>query len=109
MLRTLNDLRSGVQNAVLHCAMRVLVGDDQPDVLEAARLLLKSGGHVAVTAGTPEAVLREARSQPFDLLLVDMNYARDTTSGRRGARSAEGLRASGVSAPGGGDDGVGIV
>lgn len=80
-------------------AMRVLVGDDQPDVLEAARLLLKSGGHVAVTAGTPEAVLREARSQPFDLLLVDMNYARDTTSGGEGLDLLEGLRASGISAP----------
>lgn len=79
--------------------MRVLVGDDQPDVLEAARLLLKSGGHVAVTAGTPEAVLREARSQPFDLLLVDMNYARDTTSGGEGLDLLEGLRASGIVAP----------
>jgi sigma-B regulation protein RsbU (phosphoserine phosphatase) len=79
--------------------MRVLVGDDQPDVLEAARLLLKSGGHVAVTAGTPEAVLHEARSQPFDLLLVDMNYARDTTSGGEGLDLLEGLRASGISAP----------
>ena len=79
--------------------MRVLVGDDQPDVLEAARLLLKSGGHVAVTAGTPEAVLHAARSQPFDLLLVDMNYARDTTSGGEGLDLLEGLRASGVSAP----------
>jgi sigma-B regulation protein RsbU (phosphoserine phosphatase) len=54
---------------------------------------------VAVTAGTPEAVLREARSQPFDLLLVDMNYARDTTSGGEGLDLLEGLRASGVSAP----------
>ena len=80
-------------------SMRVLVADDQPDVLEAARLLLKSGGHVAVTAGTPEAVLREARSQPFDLLLVDMNYARDTTSGGEGLDLLEGLRASGISAP----------
>jgi phosphoserine phosphatase RsbU/P len=79
--------------------MRVLVGDDQPDVLEAARLLLKSGGHVAVTAGTPEAVLHEARTQPFDLLLVDMNYARDTTSGGEGLDLLEGLRASGIHAP----------
>ena len=77
----------------------MLVGDDQPDVLEAARLLLKSGGHVAVTAGTPEAVLREARAQPFDLLLVDMNYARDTTSGGEGLDLLEGLRASGICAP----------
>src|SRR4051794_14507922 len=79
--------------------MRVLVGDDQTDVLEAARLLLKSGGHVAVTASTPNAVLREARQQPFDVLLLDMNYARDTTSGGEGLDLLNGLRASGVIAP----------
>ena len=79
--------------------MRVLIGDDQPDVLEAARLLLKSSGHVAVTAGTPDAVLREAVAQPFDVLLLDMNYARDTTSGREGLDLLRGLRASGVHAP----------
>jgi phosphoserine phosphatase RsbU/P len=79
--------------------MRVLVGDDQPDVLEAVRLLLKSSGHVAVTAGTPDAVLREATSQPFDVLLLDLNYGRDTTSGREGLDLLRGLRASGVHAP----------
>jgi sigma-B regulation protein RsbU (phosphoserine phosphatase) len=79
--------------------MRVLIGDDQPDVLEAARLLLKSSGHVAVTAGTPDAVLREAVAQSFDVLLLDMNYGRDTTSGREGLDLLRGLRASGVHAP----------
>ena len=85
---------------MLSCSiMRVLVGDDQPDVLEAARLLLKSSGHVAVTVGTPDAVLREATSQSFDVLLLDLNYARDTTSGREGLDLLRGLRASGVHAP----------
>jgi sigma-B regulation protein RsbU (phosphoserine phosphatase) len=79
--------------------MRILVGDDQPDVLDAARLLLKSDGHVAVTATTPEGILRHARSQPFDVVLVDMNYARDTTSGGEGLNLLESLRASGVVAP----------
>jgi sigma-B regulation protein RsbU (phosphoserine phosphatase) len=79
--------------------MRVLVGDDQSDVLEAARLLLKSGGHVAVTASTPKAVLEQARQQAFDLLLLDMNYARDTTSGGEGLDLITGLRSSGVHAP----------
>ena len=79
--------------------MRVLVGDDQQDVLEAARLLLKSDGHTAVVATTPEAILREARKQAFDVVLVDMNYARDTTSGGEGLSLIEGLRASGVNAP----------
>jgi sigma-B regulation protein RsbU (phosphoserine phosphatase) len=79
--------------------MRVLVGDDQQDVLEAARLLLKSDGHTAVIATTPEGILREARNQFFDVVLVDMNYARDTTSGGEGLSLIEGLRACGVNAP----------
>src|SRR6476619_1681383 len=79
--------------------MRVLVGDDQSDVLEAARLVLKGGGHMTVTASTPAAVLHEARKQPFDVLLLDLNYARDTTSGGEGLDLLNGLRASGVHAP----------
>ena len=80
--------------------MRVLVGDDQSDVLEAARLLLKSGGHVTVTASTPARRTRTRRDkQPFDVLLLDLNYARDTTSGGEGLDLLNGLRASGVNAP----------
>ena len=75
------------------------MGDDQPDVLEAARLVLKGGGHIAVTAATPSAVLHEAAQQPFDVLLLDMNYARDTTSGGEGLDLLRGLRACGVDAP----------
>lgn len=63
---------------------RVLVADDQPDVIEALRLLLKSHGYHVVTAGSPEAVLEAVRRENFDLLLIDLNYARDTTSGREG-------------------------
>lgn len=79
--------------------LRVLIGDDQPDVLEAARLLLKSGGHTAVTAGTPEGVLKAAKESSFDLFLLDMNYARDTTSGSEGLDLLCGLRAAGIHAP----------
>jgi sigma-B regulation protein RsbU (phosphoserine phosphatase) len=63
---------------------RVLVADDQPDVIEALRLLLKANGYQVVTATSPVAVLDAVRSGPFDLLLIDLNYARDTTSGREG-------------------------
>jgi phosphoserine phosphatase RsbU/P len=66
---------------------RVLVADDQPDVLRAARLLLKVHGYAVTTVSSPAAVLAElARSYPgeFDLLLMDLNYARDTTSGQEG-------------------------
>lgn len=63
---------------------RVLVADDQPDVIQALRLLLKAHGYEVVTVTSPDAVLDAVRSDPFDLLLIDLNYARDTTSGREG-------------------------
>ncbi len=63
---------------------RVLVVDDQADVVVALRLLLKSEGFAVVTAATPEAALTAARTEDIDAALVDMNYARDTTSGGEG-------------------------
>ena len=64
--------------------MRVLVSDDQQDVLEAIRLLLKGAGHQAETADSPKSALAAAERSPFDLILMDMNYSRDTTSGDEG-------------------------
>jgi phosphoserine phosphatase RsbU/P len=65
---------------------RVLVADDQADVLEALRLLLKPYDCQVKTASSPAAVLAALRAaaQPYDLLLMDLNYARDTTSGDEG-------------------------
>ena len=63
---------------------RVLVADDQPDVIESLRLLLKSNGFQVTTATSPAAVLEAVAAAQFDLLLIDLNYARDTTSGREG-------------------------
>jgi DNA-binding NtrC family response regulator len=63
---------------------RVLLADDQPDVLEALRLLLKSAGHEVVTASSPAGVLAAVDGQELDAVLMDLNYARDTTSGREG-------------------------
>lgn len=65
-------------------ALRVLVADDRPDVLEALRLLLKGAGHKAQTVETPQALLQAAAGGSFDLILMDLNYARDTTSGKEG-------------------------
>jgi sigma-B regulation protein RsbU (phosphoserine phosphatase) len=65
-------------------ALRVLVADDRPDVLEAMRLLLKGAGHKAETVDSPQGLLRAVALAPFDLILMDLNYARDTTSGREG-------------------------
>ncbi|MGA2117448.1 MAG: SpoIIE family protein phosphatase [Bryobacteraceae bacterium] len=67
-----------------HERLSILVSDDQPEVLEAIRLLLKSAGHETTTSNSPAGLLAVARSRPFDLILIDLNYSRDTTSGREG-------------------------
>ncbi len=65
-------------------APRVLAADDQPDVLEALRLLLKPEGFELQTADSPAGVLAAVESCDLDVLLIDLNYTRDTTSGREG-------------------------
>jgi len=61
-----------------------LIADDQPDVLEALRLLLKNEGYSIDSVNSPSAVLDKVKSQPYDLVLMDLNYTRDTTSGQEG-------------------------
>ncbi|MFN7942916.1 MAG: sigma-54 dependent transcriptional regulator [Thermoanaerobaculia bacterium] len=63
---------------------RVLVADDQRDVLEALRLLLKPEGFELETVGAPQAAVEALRQRDFEVALIDLNYARDTTSGREG-------------------------
>ena len=63
---------------------RILIADDQPDVVEALRLLLKGEGYEAEGVNSPAAVMQALASQDFDLLLLDLNYTRDTTSGAEG-------------------------
>jgi DNA-binding NtrC family response regulator len=63
---------------------RILVADDQPDVLQALRLLLKGEGMQTETVGSPAGVAAALERAEFDVLLMDLNYARDTTSGREG-------------------------
>jgi DNA-binding NtrC family response regulator len=65
-------------------APRLLVADDQPDVLEAVRMLARSDGFDVRTATSPAAVLALCEAEDFDVCLLDLNYARDTTSGREG-------------------------
>lgn len=74
-------------------SLRVLVSDDQPDILEALRLLLKGAGYVAETVDSPQALLRALDARTFDLILMDLNYARDTTSGQEGLDLLDKLRA----------------
>ena len=63
---------------------RILIADDQIDVLEALRLLLKSEGFQIETATSPQQVLAALEAREFDVLLMDLNYTRDTTSGQEG-------------------------
>ena len=67
-----------------HAKPRILIADDQPDVLTALRLLLKGEGFQIESATSPAGVLGAVESRDFDAVLMDLNYARDTTSGREG-------------------------
>jgi DNA-binding NtrC family response regulator len=60
------------------------VADDQQDVLAALKLLLKSEGYETRTATSPAEVVEHVQADDFDALLLDLNYARDTTSGQEG-------------------------
>src|SRR6266496_6633723 len=63
---------------------RILVADDEPDVLEALKLLLKGEGYDVQAVTSPRALLSTVEAHDFDALLIDMNYTRDTTSGAEG-------------------------
>ena len=63
---------------------RILIADDQADVLAALSLLLKGERFQIESASSPEGVLRALDTHEFDVVLIDLNYARDTTSGSEG-------------------------
>src|SRR3954451_25412705 len=64
--------------------MRVLIADDQPDVLEALRLLLKREGFKIESAESPQQALQAIENRDYDAAIIDLNYTRDTTSGQEG-------------------------
>lgn len=63
---------------------RILIADDQPDVLEALRFLLKAEGYGIESVASPAAVVNALQARDFDALIMDLNYTRDTTSGVEG-------------------------
>jgi len=63
---------------------RVLIADDQSDVLEALRLLLKGEGFGIESANSPAGIMAALETSDFDVVLMDLNYTRDTTSGQEG-------------------------
>jgi DNA-binding NtrC family response regulator len=73
---------------------RLLLADDQPDVVEALRFLLKAEGYQIETASSPQEILAAIETREFDLLLMDLNYTRDTTSGAEGLDLLPKLRAA---------------
>ena len=72
------------KTAVKREPARVLVADDQADVREALRLLLKGEGFSTEIVSNPGAALEAVQSNEFDVVLMDLNYQRDTTSGNEG-------------------------
>jgi DNA-binding NtrC family response regulator len=64
--------------------VRILIADDQADVREALLLLFKAEGYASEAVDSPERVLERLRKEEFGLLLMDLNYSRDTTSGQEG-------------------------
>jgi DNA-binding NtrC family response regulator len=71
----------------------ILIADDQRDVLESVRLLLKGEGYAADTFDRPDALLSALRARTADAVLMDLNYTRDTTSGEEGLDAIARIRA----------------
>lgn len=71
---------------------RILIADDQHDVLEALQLLLKGEPFEVETAASPPAVMAALGKAAFDALLIDLNYTRDTTSGQEGLELLRSVR-----------------
>jgi len=78
---------------------RVLIAEDQPEVIEAIRLVLKQEGIHCEAVTSPEAALAALSSQEFDLVLMDLNYTRDTTSGSEGLELLNRLQQENSSVP----------
>jgi len=78
---------------------RILIADDQADVLAALSLLLKGERYQISSASSPEGVLKSIDTHEFDVVLIDLNYARDTTSGSEGLDLLSRIRAADPTIP----------
>jgi DNA-binding NtrC family response regulator len=77
----------------------ILIADDQPDVLEALRFLVKGEGYVSETVNSPAAAIDAVESRDFDSVLMDLNYTRDTTSGQEGLELLQRIQALDTTLP----------
>ena len=73
--------------------IRILIADDQQDIIDALRLLLLDGGYEVTPARSPGEALERLEAADFDLAILDLNYTRDTTSGQEGFDLMERIRA----------------
>ena len=78
---------------------RVLVADDQADIVDALKLLLTEEGFEVGTARSPAEALEALEASEFDAAIVDLNYTRDTTSGQEGLDLLERIRAIDATLP----------
>ena len=77
----------------------ILIADDQRDILEALRILFKSEGFQTREATSPTKARQDLKEREFDLVLIDLNYTRDTTSGREGLGLLSEIRESDPNLP----------
>ena len=84
MPRTDGDTSVYPSHVMKTASPRVLIADDQPDVLEALRLLLKGEGYQIESATSTSGISDALDAREFDTVLMDLNYTRDTTSGAEG-------------------------
>src|SRR5919107_272226 len=73
-------------------AIRILIADDQQDIIDALRLLLLDEGYEVTPARSPGEALERLEAADFDLAILDLNYTRDTTSGQEGFDLMERIR-----------------
>ena len=78
---------------------RIFIADDQRDVLESLRLLLKGEGYAAETFDRPDSLLEALKRRSADAVLIDLNYTRDTTSGDEGLDLIARIRAFDATTP----------
>ena len=78
---------------------RIFVADDQSDVVEAARLLLKGEGYTAESFNNPDGLVAALQKRAADAVLMDLNYTRDTTSGEEGLDTIARIRATDAYTP----------
>jgi len=78
---------------------RVLIADDQSEVLRALSFICSAEGYQAITVNSPAAVLAKLGKEDFDVVLIDLNYHQDNASGEEGLALLKQIRAIDSSIP----------